>query len=167
MTSSEPVSNALEQLSQNLRDRHCGFSSFLDPLQSLVGPCYFAVSLLEPETILRRIFSSEEDRFPVGDVKSMVGTGWETALLFEKRHLFSPDPAALHHAFQDADAIIDYGFGCAINLRIEFKGTVLGSINLLAKPNAFDKVSFNHSKAFLAPLTLMTALEAQIHKRVT
>lgn len=164
MTVSVPLSKALDHLSQNLGNRHFGFSSFLDPMQSLIGPCYFAVSLLEPQSVLRRIFSSQEDRYPVGGVKSMVGTGWETAIVFEKRHLFSPDPPALHSAFQDANAIIDHGFGCAINLRMEFRGVVLGTVNLLAKPNAFNTVSFNHAKAFVAPLTLMTALEARNHE---
>ncbi|MEP2531639.1 hypothetical protein [Shimia sp.] len=161
MTLSGPISNALDQLSGNLIDGNAGYSSFLDPIQGLIGPCYFAVSLLEPHTVLRRIFSNQEDQYPVGVVKSMAGTGWETAIVFEKRHLFSPDPAALHRAFPDADAIIDHGFGCAINLRMEFKGVLLGTVNLLAKLNAFNTVSFNHAKAFVAPLTLLTAIEAQ------
>lgn len=165
MTISEPLSKALDHLSQNLGDRHCGFSSFLEPIKSLIGPCYFSVSLLEPQTVLRRIFSSQEDRYPVGGTKNMIGTGWETAIVFEKRHLFSPDPVALHSAFQDASAIVNQGFGCAINLKMEFRGVVLGTVNLLSKPNAFNTVSFNHAKAFVAPLTLLTALEVKNYER--
>ncbi|MDO6724333.1 hypothetical protein Q4560_13725 [Celeribacter halophilus] len=156
MTRSPSLTTALDALAENLSEGPSGFSAFVPPLQSLIGPCYVAVSLLEPETKLRRIYSSEEDSYPVGSVKSMVGTGWETALVFEGRHLFSPDADALHFAFQDAPAILDLGFGCAINLRIAWEGVLLGSVNLLAKPDAFDAQSFQHAKAFVAPLTLMT-----------
>lgn len=165
MTKDRALSAALEQLSQNLSGPSAGFSSFLDPIHSLIGPCYFAVSLLEPQTQLRRIYSSEAEMYPVGGVKSMVGTGWETALVFESRHLFSPDTAALHFAFQDATAIVDLGFGCAINLRLAWNGQLIGSVNLLAEPNAFDVTTFDRAKAFVAPLCLMTALYIDHHKK--
>jgi hypothetical protein len=165
MTQDLAISAALAQLSQNLGGPSAGFSSFLEPVHSLVGPCYFAVSLLGPQTELRRIYSSEAGVYPVGNVKSMVGTGWETALVLEGRHLFSPDVAGLRFAFQDADAIVDLGFGCAINLRLAWNGQLLGSANLLAGPNAFDAETFHRAKALVAPLSLMTAWYIDHHKK--
>jgi hypothetical protein len=90
----------------------------------------------------------------------MEGTGYCDAIVRRRSHLLSRDATDLRANFQDHDAMIADGIGCAINLCLQYDGQVVGSANLLSRPGDYGPDTLAHLSRFAFPLALLVAQSA-------
>jgi hypothetical protein len=124
------------------------------------GYLLFSLSRLERDTWLRRIYSTDPVRHRPGATKDMEGTGYCDAIVRRRSHLLSRDATDLRANFQDHDAMIADGIGCAINLCLQYDGQVVGSANLLSRPGDYGPDTLAHLSRFAFPLALLVAQSA-------
>lgn len=124
------------------------------------GYLLFSVSALERGSWLRRIYSTDQARHPVGATKDMAGTGYHTALIQGRQHVLSQGAIGLQTTFQDHEAMLADGMGCAVNLCLQYNGKVVGSANFLGRGDTYDAQTRDDLARFALPLALLVALEA-------
>ncbi len=124
------------------------------------GYLLFSVSALERGTILRRIYSTDQARHPLGATKDMAGTGYCATLIQKRQHVLSQGAIGLQATFQGHEAMLADGIGCALNLCLQYDGKVVGSANILGRGNAYDTHTADHLDPLVLPLSLLVALEA-------
>lgn len=124
------------------------------------GYLLFSVSALERGTWLRRIYSTDESRHPVGATKNMAGTGYCSALIQARQHILSQGAIGLQATFQGHEAMLADGIGCAVNLCLQYDGKVVGSANILGRGDTYDLQTRDYLTQFVLPLSLLVALQA-------
>ncbi len=122
------------------------------------GYLLFSVSALERGTWLRRIYSTDPARHPVGATKDMAGTGYCQALIHRRQHVLSLGAVGLQATFQGHEAMVADGMGCAVNLCLQYDGKVVGSANILGSGDTYDAQTRDHLSGFTLPLSLLVAL---------
>jgi hypothetical protein len=136
------------------------FEALAQIFQLAPGYLLFSLSRLERDTWLRRIYSTDPARHRPGATKDMEGTGYCEAVIRRHSHLLSRDAADLRVNFQDHDAMIADGIGCAINLCLQYDGRVVGSANLLSRSGDYGPDTLAHLAQFAFPLALLVAHSA-------
>lgn len=121
------------------------------------GYLLFSLSRLERDTWLRRIYSTDPKRHRPGATKDMKGTGYCDTVIRCRSHLLSRDAVDLRVNFQDHDAMVADGIGCAINLCLQYDGQVVGSANLLGRAGHYGPDTLAHLSQFAFPLALLVA----------
>ncbi|MBT2232558.1 GAF domain-containing protein [Nonomuraea sp. NEAU-A123] len=120
-----------------------------------VGVRLFTVLAWIPERqALRRVHSSDPERYPVGGEKTVeVARGWLARCIEAGEPYFGPDRAAVREIFADHELIESLGCGAIINVPVKDGGQVLGVLNILDAEGSYDEESVAVA-ASLAPLAV-------------
>lgn len=100
-----------------------------------VGHKLFSCSIFEIDAVgngtAARIYTSDEESYPVSGLKDMVANRW-TKLVVEQHETFVANSIAeISDVFPDYEKIASLGLGSVINLPVIFKGQFLGTVNML------------------------------------
>jgi hypothetical protein len=85
----------------------------------------------------RRVWSSLPDAYPVGGSKPVRETAWTRVLLREGHPFIGRDAEDIRANFADADLILSLGCESVLNLPVRWRGSVIGTINLLDRAGAY------------------------------
>ncbi|MFG1965942.1 GAF domain-containing protein [Nonomuraea sp. NPDC049028] len=134
-----------------------------DKVRESLGVRLFTVLAWIPERrALRRVHSSDPERYPVGGEKTVeVAKGWLTRCIEAGEPYFGPDRAAVREVFADHELIESLGCGAIVNVPVMDAGEVLGVLNILDAEGSYDEESVAVA-ASLAPLAV-PALRAAVH----
>ena len=134
-----------------------------DKVRESVGVRLFTVLAWIPERqALRRVHSSDPERYPVGGEKTVeVARGWLARCIEAGEPYFGPDRAAVREVFADHELIESLGCGAIVNVPVMDGDEVLGVLNILDAEGSYDEESVAVA-ASLAPLAV-PALRAAVH----
>lgn len=82
---------------------------------------------------LVRIYSSDEDSYPLGDADIITQTPWFSRLLDSKEPVIANDEAAIAHWLPDFVGFREAGYGALVNLPVLVAGEVVGIVNVMAR----------------------------------
>ena len=125
--------------------RACGAEAQWAEISRLAG-AVFGYSLLtglvylEEQRLMRRIFSSDESVSPLGGFKATGKGPWSERVLDLGLPYVGSHEADIRTVFSEADALIERGLHSVLNIPIWCDGSVLGSLNLLHRRQAYDHV---------------------------
>ncbi|SMC48891.1 GAF domain-containing protein [Rhizobium sp. RU36D] len=107
-----------------------------------------------------RVYSSDENSYPVFGRKAMGPTPWGEKVLKNGQPFLGPDKAAIVWAFFDHELIFSLGLGAVINIPVVYNGETIGTMNLLDKEGAYTQAHLDKAAAY-APLLIPAYLEAR------
>ena len=105
------------------------------------------------EETLHRLYSSRPDINPVGGNKRMGRTAWTEQVLERGEPFIGRTYDDLRRVFADHELLASIGCGSVLNMPIVWDGVVLGSLNLLDRPDRFAEGDIPLARVF-AQLTL-------------
>ena len=115
------------------------FASFAAIAQVTVGFVLLTVTLHDPRTgLMRRVFSTNEDVYPVGGFKPVRQTKFTEATLGRRVPFIAQTAAELSEVFLDHDKMAALGCASICNVPVEIDGEVAGTYNLSGTENYFD-----------------------------
>jgi hypothetical protein len=134
-----------------------------EKVRESLGVRLFTVLAWIPERqALRRVHSSDAERYPVGGEKTVeVARGWLARCIEAGEPYFGPDRAAVREVFADHELIESLGCGAIVNVPVMDGEEVLGVLNILDAEGSYDEKSVAVA-ASLAPLAV-PALRAAVH----
>ncbi|MEV0347888.1 GAF domain-containing protein [Nonomuraea sp. NPDC050680] len=134
-----------------------------EKVRDSLGVRLFTVLAWIPERqALRRVHSSDPERYPVGGEKTVeVARGWLARCIEAGEPYFGPDRAAVREVFADHELIESLGCGAIVNVPVMDGDEVLGVLNILDAEGSYDEGSVAVA-ASLAPLAV-PALRAAVH----
>ncbi|MEV6156423.1 GAF domain-containing protein [Nonomuraea sp. NPDC052129] len=134
-----------------------------EKVRESLGVRLFTVLAWIPERrALRRVHSSDPERYPVGGEKTVeVARGWLARCIEAGEPYFGPDRAAVREVFADHELIESLGCGAIVNVPVMDGDEVLGVLNILDAEGSYDEESVAVA-ASLAPLAV-PALRAAVH----
>ena len=86
----------------------------------------------EAASTVERIYSSNEQAYPVGGRKLKRDTGWSRKVLVEHRVLVNAGDDDIREAFDDHAIIFGLGLHSCINVPLVSGGKCIGTLNVLA-----------------------------------
>jgi GAF domain-containing protein len=86
----------------------------------------------EAASTVERIYSSNEQAYPVGGRKPKRDTGWSRKVLVEHRVLVSAGDDGIRDSFDDHAIIFGLGLHSCINVPLVSGGKCIGTLNVLA-----------------------------------
>jgi GAF domain-containing protein len=93
----------------------------------------------EAASTVERIYSSNEQAYPVGGRKLKRDTGWSRKVLVEHRLLVNAGDHAIRESFEDHAIIFGLGLHSCVNVPLVSEGQCIGTLNLLtARANWSD-----------------------------
>ena len=93
----------------------------------------------EAASTVERIYSSNEQAYPVGGRKLKRETGWSRKVLAEHRVLVSAGDDGIRDSFDDHAIIFGLGLHSCVNVPLVSGGKCIGTLNVLAaRPNWSD-----------------------------
>lgn len=99
-----------------------------------------ALVYLKEQRLMRRIFTSDESLSPLGGFKATGKGPWSAHVLDQGLRYVGSTEADLRTVFSEAELLIGRGLGAVLNIPIWCEGQVIGSINLLDREHAYDRV---------------------------
>lgn len=90
------------------------------------------------ESLVRRLYSTNEKDYPSGGTKKLMGTSWGTHVLINGSAFFASTPEDMASAFADHELLASLGLHKALNVPIRQQGLTCFSLNLLRAEPAFD-----------------------------
>lgn len=128
ITASAAVSRLLQSL--RLVEQPAGFYSVLkEVLQQTTGYIFVTLFLVRRGETLR-IFTTENELYPVGVRKPMGSTSWGDLVIKRQESFLATDLFGIRSAFFDHATIEGLGCGSAISVPIVYAGKCLGALNL-------------------------------------
>jgi GAF domain-containing protein len=82
---------------------------------------------------LVRIYSSDEEAYPLGDADIIEPTPWFNRLLDSKEPVIANNEAAIEHWLPDFVGFREAGYGALANLPVLVAGEVVGIVNVMAR----------------------------------
>jgi len=93
----------------------------------------------EAASTVERVYSSNEQAYPVGGRKLKRDTGWSRKVLFEHRVLVNAGDDDIRASFDDHAIIFGLGLHSCVNVPLVSNGKCVGTLNVLAtRPNWSD-----------------------------
>lgn len=90
----------------------------------------------EAASTVERIYSSNEQAYPVGGRKLKRDTGWSRKVLAEHQVLVSAGDDGIRESFDDHAIIFGLGLHSCVNVPLVNNGKCIGTLNVLAtRPN--------------------------------
>ena len=88
------------------------------------------------EAEVERLYSSNEQAYPVGGRKQKRDTGWSRKVLAEYQVLVSAGDDGIRESFDDHAIIFGLGLHSCVNVPLVSEGQCIGTLNVLAaRPN--------------------------------
>lgn len=129
-----------------------GFAALEALCNDLVGLKLFTCSRLDMVSQqAERIYSSDQDAYPVTGLKDIVPNRWTALVLDQGAPFVASSIEDLRDIFPDHTKIEALGLGAVINLPIHASGTLLGVVNILGAEGAYSAVSLERLRAVEAP----------------
>jgi len=88
--------------------------------------------------LVRRLYSSNEERYPSGGVKRLMNSYWGRHVLQDGRVFRASGYEEMKAGFADHELLHSLGLSQALNLPVPRKGRVAWTVNLLRGQTAFD-----------------------------
>ena len=85
----------------------------------------------EAASTVERIYSSNEQAYPVGGRKQKRDTGWSRKVLAEHRVLLSAGDDGIRESFEDHAIIFGLGLHSCVNVPLVSEGQCVGTLNAL------------------------------------
>jgi len=85
----------------------------------------------EAATTVERIYSSNEQAYPVGGRKLKRDTGWSRKVLAEHQVLLSAGDEGIRESFDDHAIIFGLGLHSCVNVPLVSNGKCIGTLNVL------------------------------------
>jgi GAF domain-containing protein len=115
----------------------------------------------EAASTVERLYSSNEQAYPVGGRKLKRDTGWSRKVLAEHRLLVNAGDDDIRDSFEDHAIIFGLGLHSCVNVPLVSEGKCVGTLNVLAgRPNwSEDEVAIARALgiAALAGVLMMRA----------
>jgi GAF domain-containing protein len=93
----------------------------------------------EAASTVERVYSSNEQAYPVGGRKLKRDTGWSRKVLLEHRVLVNAGDDDIRASFDDHAIIFGLGLHSCVNVPLVSNGKCIGTLNVLAtRPNWSD-----------------------------
>lgn len=89
--------------------------------------------------LVRRSFSTNENSYPSGGVKRLMGSAWANQVIFDGQPFRSLTIAEFRSAFSDHQALEALGLSYALNVPLQEGGRTVRTINLLRGTPAFPE----------------------------
>jgi GAF domain-containing protein len=86
----------------------------------------------EAASTVERIYSSNEQAYPVGGRKLKRDTGWSRKVLVEHRVLVNAGDDDIRESFDDHAIIFGLGLHSCVNVPLVSRGKCIGTLNVLA-----------------------------------
>jgi hypothetical protein len=137
------------------------YDAVAEATDALIGHKLFTLMFLDTaRNEAARIYSNQPDAYPVGGRKELGEmTGWGRHVLEGKQPYLGPTKADIEWAFFDYELIYSLGCGAVINIPVMWDGTMLGTINVLDKEDAYNDAHIAPLLPF-APLLIAPFLQA-------
>ncbi|MBM1169950.1 GAF domain-containing protein [Microvirga arabica] len=100
---------------------------------------YTVTRMLAGGREVERIYSTNQDVYPVGGRKPVLPNAYTQRVRGEMKPFLAKTPAGFAPLFPDHETITGLGLGCVMNLPIIFGGAVLGTVNLLDREGAYEE----------------------------
>lgn len=121
---------------------------------SLVGHRLFTILHHDDSSgSVRRLYSSNPEKYPVGGTKKMGPTSWGELVLKQGRPFLGRDVAALKWAYPDYKVLVGLGLGSALNCPLRMGGKTLGTVNLIHVEGHFSAELLGIARVLAAILT--------------
>lgn len=105
---------------------------------------FTALRWLPGESLLRRVFTSHPEEYPLGAEKSVeISAGWLETVIARQQPFLAPDVESLAEVFSDVALIQSLGCGAVINVPVLFQGSVVGVLALLDAQGAYTGQSLD------------------------
>jgi hypothetical protein len=139
------------------------FSKVEGDLRERIGFVLFTLLLVEGDMI-RRVYSSAPDKFPVGGAKKMGPTPWGNLVIKEKQKFLARDKERLRWAFYDHGITEGMGGGSGITIPVVDGGVCIGVLSLTGAEFAYEEKHVEIAEAISQSLLpAFKGLQAQLH----
>lgn len=115
--------------------------------------------VVEDGAFVERIYSSNPGAYPVTGRKAMNRTKWGDHVIRDGKPWHGRTIAELAEVFSDHELIASLGCGSCINIPVIRFGTMIGTINVLDRENAYTDETVETLKLF-APVLALPYAEA-------
>lgn len=120
--------------------------------QRLVGAKLFSLMLVdEASATATRIYTSNEDAYPVSGTKAFPRNEWATTVLSEGRTFVANSIDEIRAVFPDHEVIRSLGCESVLNVPVILGGSVAGTINCLHGPGHYSVELVQASQALKVP----------------
>ena len=134
------------------------YATLKDVLQQTVGFIFVTLFLVHRGETLR-VFTTEDDLYPIGVRKPMASTPWGDQVIGRRETFLAIDLPGIRSAFFDYAKIESLGCGSAICVPIVYNGKCIGSLNLNHREHHYTKQHVGMIEAF-APVLVPVLLDA-------
>lgn len=115
---------------------------------------FTALRWLQDQSVLRRVFTSHPEEYPLGAEKSVeISAGWLETVIAKQRPFLAPDLESLAEVFTDAALIQSLGCGAVINIPVVSGGAVVGVLALLDAEGKYTHRSLSTASAVVSAAT--------------
>ncbi len=135
------------------------FKALHERLNATVGFGLFTLLFVDGQEVAR-VYSSNEQAYPVFGRKAMGPTPWGDLVLKRQQPFLGRDMEAIRWAFYDHELIASLGLGCVINVPVLYNGETIGTMNLLDAEHRYSEADLAQAVA-LAPLLVPAFLSAR------
>lgn len=119
--------------------RTAGWASLFPALDELcntiVGHRLFSCSVFQmsgPESgVAARIYTSDPENYPLSGLKDIVPNRWTRHVLVDRETFVANSVDEFSDVFPDHEFIASLGLGSVVNFPVVFRGTFIGTVNLL------------------------------------
>jgi GAF domain-containing protein len=123
---------------------------------------YLLMTVLVPASdapFLMRVFSTNEDQYPLGTADPIEDSIWFRRLFTEREAIVANDAEAIEAWLPDFDAYHAQGYGSLANIPIVVSGTTIGLINLMDEAGHFttERLSVLHQELPVAALAVFAS----------
>ena len=107
-------------------------------LRAVPGFKLFTILVHQPEErVVRRIYSSNDEAYPVGGAKPIQDSAWSRQVVDAGNPYFCRNREDIQATFGDSELIWALGCEGAINVPVRWCGKTLGTLNLLHEANYY------------------------------
>ncbi len=99
---------------------------------------YTATQILKGGREVERLYSTNPDVYPVGGRKAVLPNAFNERVRKQQQPFLGRQVADFAPYFPDHETIAGLGLGSVINLPVVYGGHVLGTVNILDRPGAYD-----------------------------
>ena len=129
----------------------------------LVGARMFTVLVFDfPRHVMRRLYSTNTDIYPVGADDPITETVWERTLIGERLPLVLNSPEAMATLLPNVPELVALGCEAMLNLPIVVAGRSLGAINMLDRNGTYTADRVEAAKV-LVPAAAAIVLSHQLN----
>jgi transcriptional regulator with GAF, ATPase, and Fis domain len=115
---------------------------------------FTALRWLQADSVLRRVFTSHPEEYPLGAEKSVeISAGWLETVIAKQQPFLAPDLESLAEVFTDVALIQSLGCGAVINIPVVSGGAVVGVLALLDAEGKYTDRSLSTASAVVSAAT--------------